>query len=246
MGYSTLNGLLQSTTMLVTPAQLLDLVESPLVLLGSPGAGVANVLKKLAVSLRFGTTPYVASWGAGCCVFYGGSRRFPVTGGFAGPPLGPNFAATAVGNASGGLTTYTTPALRGAQTNLFAGLFCNASGFAHAANNGRFACASNTTGAIVLANAAGVSDAGGTVNVEIPGWGFGVGGQNDLAGLLTTAVASTLTELVIPTPWNYPRADVEGLPIMLANPLTALGGATDLTSGDSSLLLTAEYFQLQL
>jgi hypothetical protein len=246
MGYSVLNGLLQSTTMLVSPAQLLDLVESPLVLLASPGAGVANLLKKLVVSLRFATTPYVASWGAGCCVFYGGSRRFPVTGGFAGPPLGPSFAATAVGNASGGLTTYTTPSLRGAPANLFAGLWCNCSLFAHAANNGRFQCSSNTTGALVLANASGVSDAGGAVNVEVPGWSFGVGGQNDLAGLLTTAIASTLTELEIPTPWSYPRVDIEAAPILLGNPLTALGGAADLTTGDSSLLLTAEFFQLQL
>ena len=256
-GQSTLGGLLQSNSLRITAAQLLNLVNNPLVLVGAPASGFANLVRSLIVSLEFGTTPFVAPFGSAAALYYGGPARYPVSGmGFLNGPNwgvgnsqenGPSFGVTAVANASGGNTVYTAN-LRNAPTNLFAGLYGDTSEFVHGANTGRFLCVSNTQTTITLANASGVSDAGGQIIIEMPAavWGAcPVGSPNDLSALLTQSLVSSVFAYEI-AGWSFPASEIAGAPIYLGNPLPLLGNPQNFTGGDSSLLITTESLQVQL
>jgi hypothetical protein len=75
--------------------------------------------------------------------------------------IGP-FTITSVANASAGTTVY-TGTITGGGSNAFVGYYFSASGFAHSANDGTFECTASSGSTITLANASGVSDAGGIV-----------------------------------------------------------------------------------
>jgi hypothetical protein len=258
MGYSTLNGLLCSQTVKVTPAQLLALVQAPVVLVGGQSSAFVNLLRSLILSLEFGTTPFSAPFGSAAAVYYGIGSRYPASGlGFQNGPSwglfdpatsatnGPAYSVSAVGNASAGNTTYAAD-LRGAPTNLFAGFYVDASAFGHSSNNGRFLCVSHTQTAIVLANGAGVSDSGGLIVIEFPAsiWGAAaVGSPNDLTPLLTQSVVSCVHAYQIDS-WDFPTAEVAGASLVLGNPLPLLGNPQNLIGGDSSLIITAEFLQV--
>jgi hypothetical protein len=260
----TLNGLLNSLTVEITPTQILALVGSPISLIGAPGVGKANLLQTLICSLEFGSTKYIGGPTASAALFYLGKSQYPAlgswlppgAGGFnAGPSWGytpeaggpePWLAIASVASAVGGNTVYAGP-IPGGADDAYAGLPVSALTFSHSANNGSFTCLASTAGTLTLDNPSGVADAGGVVLLEFPlgTFGAGVGYGNDLSFLLTGAAVSCVFGSTL-NGWAYPTSEIENAAVMLGNPLPPLLNPANFTAGDSSLALTLTYLTVDL
>jgi len=80
--------------------------------------------------------------------------------------IGP-LTGTAVANASGGTTVYTYTTL-GLAASALVGYYFVTSTYAHAANNGTFACTASTATTLTLNNPSGVSDTTGSIAFQNP------------------------------------------------------------------------------
>jgi hypothetical protein len=258
MGQTTLGGLLQATTIQISPAQILALPGTPIQLVGPPAGGFANILKSVLASLRFATTPYTAPASAfpyqNASLFYNGQSRIGVAG---GSQLGSNqkflsLAVTAVAGASGA-TVYTVTGLSGVPSNILAGFLVSVTGCSHAANNGAFVATANAAGTITLANGAGIAESAPPepANCTVYASATLVGGNGatiDLSNLLASTT-STVAAFNIPTfgNWQFPTTEIQGAGIFLGTALSSLAAPqTNFTSGDGSLLVTLEFLQVPL
>lgn len=70
--YAEHTGGLQSATVTLTSAEILALVETPVELVASPGAGHWLLVFKVVTSLGFGTVPYAIVDGSPSIVYQGG------------------------------------------------------------------------------------------------------------------------------------------------------------------------------
>ena len=245
-GASTLSGLLCSSEVLITPEQLLNLVNAPIQLCGPSGPNDAALILSLILSLRFGTTPFTQPPNAALVAYYGGPSRIAAWG--SGGSQGPNFQITSVNAASGGATQY-NGTIVGGDSNAYAGLYVDAGLYTHGANAGRFLCVASTATSITLQNSAGVAEtapAGAIVEIELPSgsWGCGVGGGSDVSPILLST-ASTVARYDI-TGGNLPTSEIVGASIYLGNPLPIIGSPANFTAGDSSLLVTVEWLSVPL
>ncbi len=245
-GATALGGLLQSSSVLITPAQLLNLVNEPILLCGPGGPGQAVLIKSLVLSLRFGTTPFTQPVGAGLVAFYLGPSRVAAFG--SAGSQGPAFQITSVNAASGGNTQYNGTIVGGAG-NAYAGLYCDAGGYTHGANDGRYLCVASTAISITLANASGVVESApltAYVGIELPTgtWGCGLGGGSDVSGILSASQSEVVGYDV--TNWNFPASEISGYSIMLGNPLPLAGSPANFALGDSGLYVTVESLSVTL
>jgi hypothetical protein len=251
-GANTLGGLLQSLQVAISPSQLLALPNQPILLLGSPPPGYANLIRSIVASLRFGTTPFTANPGSRAQVLYGGPSRLGVDAQLLSIPPGPfpfiSFAGTAVANASGGNTTYSAN-LAAVATNALAGYPCVTSGYSHAANNAPLTVVSNTQSAIVLNNPSGVAEASPPAAANIQIYSSlalaGFGGGVDLTTLLTSAQGNAVQVFELGNV-DFPTVEIAAAPIYLGTAASAWGLPQNFSAGDSSLLLTILYLQIQL
>ena len=246
MGNSTLAGLLNSRTVAITAAQLLNLAAQPIQLCAPSAPGSAVLLKSLILSLRFGTTPYVQPAGAALVAFYEGPGRVAAFG--AAGSQGPFFSITSVANASGGNTQY-IGTITGGANNAYAGLYVDAAGYTNNANDGHFLCVASTATSITLANSGGVQEtAPGSayVGIELPAgsWGCGIGGGSDASPILLATQSEVMAYGV--TSWNLPASEISGSSIVLGNPLPAIGSPANFTTGDGGIFVTVEYLSVQL
>jgi hypothetical protein len=249
---NTLGGLLQSLQVAISAAQLLALPNQPVPLLGSPGPGYANVIRSIVASLRFGTTPYTANAGSKAQVLYGGASRLGIDAQLLSIPPGPfpfvSFAGTGVAGASGGNTSYSAN-LANVGTNALAGYPCVTSAFSHAANNAPLTVVSNTQSAIVLNNPSGVAEASPPAAANIQIYSSlalaGFGGGVDLTNLLVSAQANAVQVFELGNV-DFPTVEIAAAPIYLGTAANAWGQPQNFSAGDSSLLLTILYLQVQL
>jgi hypothetical protein len=244
-GASTLSGLLCSSSVLITPAQLLNLVNAPIQLCAPSGPNEAALIKSLILSLRFGTTPFTQPSNAALVAYYGGPSRIAAWG--SGGSQGPNFQITSVNGASGN-TQYNGMIVGGAN-NAYAGLDVVCGGYTHSANTGTFLCVASTANSITLANSAGVAETapfGAVVEIELPAgsWGCGIGGDSDLTADLLASQSQVSRHEVVGG--NLPTSEVNGYSIVLGNPLPIIGSPANLIAGDSSLLATVEWLSVPL
>ena len=83
-GFSALGGLLNSSTVKVSPAQIKTLSQNGVQLLSNPGPGFANIVLYLLASLEFGTTLYTepneTAGTAEAAIFYESSLGPPAAG----------------------------------------------------------------------------------------------------------------------------------------------------------------------
>jgi hypothetical protein len=261
-----LGGLLNSLQLAISPAQLRALPNSPLTLIGSPGPGLATLIRSIVASLTFGTTPFVAAPGSLAALFYGGPSRFGIAGGAS--PQGPGgpfvvpatdgpyvgFKIVSVAAAVGGATTYSISSSNLAANSLI-GLPASPSGCTNAANNasapGGWTVTANTATTITISNPSGVLEssppAAANMSIGAPiSLIGGLGSTIDLTPLLTTATGSAVQAWSV-AGWQFPRGEIENAPIFLGTFAWAgLVAPQNFSAGDSSLVLTVEYLQIQL
>ncbi len=245
-GATTLGGLLQSSSVLITVEQLLNLVTGPIQLCAPTGPNEAALIKSLVLSLRFGTRPFTQPANAALVAYYGGPSRIAAWG--SGGSQGPGFQITSVNAASGGNTQYNGTIVGGAD-NAFAGLDVICGGYTHSANTGTFLCIASTASSITLANASGVAETapfGAIVQIELPAgsWGCGIGGDSDVTPTLL-ASASTVGRYDI-SGGTLSTTEIVGASIFLGNPLPIIGSPANFAAGDSSLLATVEWLSVPL
>jgi hypothetical protein len=256
-----LGGLLNSLQLAISPAQLRALPNSPLTLIGSPGPGLATLIRSIVASLTFGTTPFVAAPGSLAALFYGGPSRFGIAGGASpqgpgGPFVVPSangtiatFKITGVAAASGGNTVYNCTSNLG--VNALAGMPAAPSLCTNAANNGSFTVVSNTSSTITVNNPSGVLESSppAAANMSIGASVSLIGGMGstvDLTPLLATATGSAVQAWSVAN-WQCPRSEIENAPIFLGTFAWAgLVAPQNFSAGDSSVTLTLEYLQVQL
>ena len=262
----TLNGLLCSLQVSLSPAQLRALPTAPLTVIGNPGVGYATLIRTVVASLTFGSTPFVAAPGSLAAFFYGGPSRFGILGGASpqgpgGPFVVPNtdgpyvaFKIVSVAAAVGGVTTYTISSSNLA-VNALVGLPASPGGCTNAANNasapGGWTVTANTASTITISNPSGVLEssppAAANMSIGAPvSTVGGLGSTIDLTPLLTSAQASAVQAWTIGG-WQFPRNEIENAPIFLGTFAWAgLAAPQNFSAGDSNLTLTLEYLQVQL
>jgi hypothetical protein len=256
---STLGGLLSSIVVPITSAQLLKLPGTPIPLM-SGGAG-AILLRSVIASLKFKTSAYAGGAGS-AALFYAGPSRYAPAAPVAPLPENPyavpggvskwiNFQITAVAASVGGNTVYTVSGLTTLPTNVLIGYQAIPQLCSHSQNNGTFTIVASTQSTITLNNASGIletsSPAGATMEVDAAvSLIGGIGTTIDLTPLLTTAINDYVQGWGIDS-WILPTSEIVGAGLFLGSPAAGLSvPPTNLTSGDSALTLTVEYFNVIL